>query len=413
MSSGFAYGQVKSLDRVVAIVDDDVIMKSQLDARVNEIIRAISSRGGELPPQDVLTKQVLDRLIIEDLQLQLADRYGIRVDDAELNQAVADVAERNGMSMEQFVATLKKDGLSLSSIREQVRREILLTRVRQRVIGEKVRITDQEVTNFLNSEIGKIQLSAEYYLASILVPVPQGSSYAVTQKAEQKARDIYAQLQNGADFAKLAISSSSGDTALEGGEIGWRQAPQLPPPFDQLVSGLNVGDFTQPVSTPGGFIILKVLDKRGGSSYMQDEISVRHILLKPTQVRSEAETKKLAGRLHDRIMAGEDFAQLAKNFSDDPGSAIHGGDLNWVDPNALVPEFRKVMSESAVGEISKPFKSSYGWHILQVQGRRSTDNSAEYRKQQATNIIYGRKYDQELQVWLQQLREEAYVEVKI
>lgn len=209
------------------------------------------------------------------------------------------------------------------------------------------------------------------------------------------------------------MTSSSGDKALEGGEIGWRRAPQLPPPFDQLINGLKEGDFTRPVSTPGGLIILKVLDKRGGATHLQDEISVRHILLKPSQVRSEEATKTLADKLYQRVMAGEDFASLAKKFSDDPASAIHGGSLNWVDPNALVPEFRKVMSETAVGDISQPFKTQYGWHILQVQGRRATDNSADYRKQQAMNVLYSRKYEQELQVWLQQLRDEAYVEIKL
>ncbi|MFD1261388.1 peptidylprolyl isomerase [Entomomonas asaccharolytica] len=411
--SGVASAQVKSLDRVIAIVDDDVIMKSQLDSRVQEVLQTVSKRGGDLPPQDVLVKQVLDRLIVEDLQIQLANRYGITADDDEVNQAVADVAKRNNLNMDQFQKVLLNEGLSLAALRDQIRREILINRVRQRVIGEKIRITDQEVKNFLNSEIGKAQLSEEYYLASILVPVSQGSSYAAIQKAEQKATDIYRQLENGADFAKLAMTSSSGDKALEGGEIGWRQAAQLPPPFDQLINGLKVGDFTQPVSTPGGLIILKVMDKRGGAAHLQDETSVRHILLKPSQIRSEEDTKKLADRLYQRIMAGEDFAQLAKSFSDDPGSAHRGGSLNWIDPNTLVPEFRNVMDGLPVGQISQPFKSRYGWHILQVEGRRSTDNSAEYRKQQAMNILYGRKYDQELQIWLQQLRDEAYVEIKL
>lgn len=413
LSTGLALAQVKSLDRVIAIVDDDVIMKSQLDNRINEIAQTIAKRGGQLPAHDVLVKQVLDRLIIEDLQLQLAARYGIAVDDNELNGAVAEVAKRNNLTSDQFRMAVQREGLAFDSIKEQIKNEIIISRVRQRVVGDRIRITDQEVTNFLNSEMGKMQLSEEYYLASILVPVPQGSSYAVTQKAEQKATEIYEQLEKGADFAKLAISSSSGDKALEGGEIGWRQAAQLPPPFDQLVRGLKAGDFTRPVSTPGGLIILKVLNKRGGSTHLQDEISVRHILLKPSQVRSEEASKVLADKLHQRLMAGEDFASLAKKFSDDPGSAIHGGSLNWVDPNALVPEFRKVMADTPVGQVSEPFKTQYGWHILEVQGRRSTDNSADYRKQQAMNILYGRKYEQELQLWLQQLRDEAYVEIKL
>lgn len=410
--TGAALAQVKSLDRVVVIVDEDVIMQSQLDSRMQEVMQTVGKRGGELPARDVLEKQVLDRLILEDLQVQLAHRYGIPADDDEVNAAVIEIAKNNGLNMSQFQQALKNEGLTLNELRNQVRRDMLISRVRQRAIGEKIHITDQEVQNFLNSEMGKLQLSEEYYLASILVPVRQGSSFAEVQKAEEKVLSIYKQLQNGADFHRLAMSTSGGDRALDGGDIGWRRAAQLPPPFDQMINGMKVGDFTQPVSTPGGLIILKVMNKRGGNKYLQDEISVRHILLKPSPLRSEEETKKAIERLSQRISNGEDFAQLAKKFSDDPSSAQRGGSLNWIEPNALVPEFRQVMEATPVGEISKPFQSRYGWHILQVEGRRSTDNTAEYRKQQAMNALYERKYEQELPIWLQQLRDDAYIEVK-
>src|SRR5690606_34940672 len=203
------------------------------------------------------------------------------------------------------------------------------------------------------------------------------------------------------------------ENALEGGEMGWRKAAQLPPPFDSMIRQLNPGEVTEPVRTPGGFIILKLIEKRGGETQVRDEVHVRHILIKPSEIRSEEETRRLVERLHQRIVAGEDFAELAKSFSEDPGSALNGGDLNWIDPEALVPEFREVMNNTASGELSKPFKSPYGWHVLQVMGRRATDSSVQFREQQAANLLRNRKYDEELQTWLRQIRDEAYVETKL
>jgi peptidyl-prolyl cis-trans isomerase SurA len=207
---------------------------------------------------------------------------------------------------------------------------------------------------------------------------------------------------------------SSSENALEGGDMGWRKAAQLPPPFDSLLGKMSVGDISQPIRTPGGFIILKVLEVRGGEqAQMRDEVHVRHILIKPSEIRSEAETQRLINNVYDRIKNGEDFATLAKNFSEDPGSALNGGDLGWVDPAAMVPEFRDVMNSSAQGELSKPFKSQYGWHILEVLGRRATDGTEQAREQQALNVLRNRKYDEALQTWLRQIRDEAYVEIKI
>ncbi|WP_369958633.1 peptidylprolyl isomerase [Pseudomonas benzenivorans] len=408
-----AQAEVKPLDRVVAIVDNDVIMQSQLDARVREVQQTIAKRGAAVPPENVLDDQVLERLIIENIQLQIGDRSGIRITDEELNQALGTIAQRNGMSLEQFRAALAKDGLSYADARDQVRREMIISRVRQRRVAERIQVTDQEVQNFLASDLGKLQLSEEFRLANILIPVPEAASPATIQAAERQAQDIYQQLQKGADFAQLAIARSASETALEGGEMGWRKAAQLPPPFDAMLGALSVGEVTEPMRTPGGFILLKLLEKRGGGTQVRDEVNVRHILIKPSEIRSEAEAKRLIERLHQRIRAGEDFAELAKSFSEDPGSALNGGSLNWIDPGVLVPEFREVMSNTASGELSKPFQSPYGWHVLQVMGRRATDSSAEFREQQALNLLRNRKYDEELQTWLRQIRDEAYVETKL
>ncbi len=408
-----AHAEVQSINRVVAIVDNDVIMQSQLDSRLREVQQTIAKRGAALPPEHVLSQQVLERLVIENIQLQIGDRSGIRITDEELNQAIGTIAQRNNMSVEQFRAALAQDGLSYDDARDQVRREMVISRVRQRRVAERIQVTDQEVQNFLASDLGKMQLSEEFRLANILIPVPESSSPETIQAADRQAQDIYQQLQQGADFAQLAIARSASETALEGGEMGWRKAAQMPPPFDGMISALSVGEVTEPMRTPGGFIILKLLEKRGGGSQVRDEVHVRHILIKPSEIRSEAETQRLAERLYERILAGEDFAELAKSFSEDPGSALNGGDLNWIDPNSLVPEFREVMAHTGSGELSKPFKSPYGWHVLQVMGRRATDSSGEFREQQALNVLRNRKYDEELQAWLRQIRDEAYVEIKL
>jgi len=408
-----AQAEVQPLDRVVAIVDNDVIMQSQLEQRLDEVRQNLAKRGGGLPPRDALAPQVLERLIVENLQLQMGERSGIRIGDEELNRAMATIAQRNNLSLEQFRAALARDGLSYDDAREQVRRELIISRVRQRRVAERIQVSPQEVQNFLASDLGKLQLSEEFRLANILIPLSEGASAQAIQDAERQAGELYAQLQRGADFAQLAAARSASENALEGGEIGWRKAAQLPPPFDGLVSQLPVGGVTEPVRTPGGYIILKLLEKRGGSVQVRDEVHVRHILIKPSEIRSETEARRLIERIHERIRNGEDFAELAKSFSEDPGSALNGGDLNWIDPNILVPEFREMMANPPAGELSPPFKSPFGWHVLEVLGRRATDSSTQVREQQALNVLRNRRYDEELQSWLRQIRDEAYVESKL
>ncbi|GGK02091.1 peptidylprolyl isomerase [Pseudomonas matsuisoli] len=410
--STLAHAQVQPLNRVIAIVDNDVVMQSQLDQRVREVQQTIARRDGSAPSPEALQAQVLDRLIVENIQLQLGERAGIRISDDELNQAMVTIAQRNNLSLDQFRQALSRDGLSYDQAREQVRREMIISRIRQRQVAERIQVSDQELQNFMASDLGRMHLSEDYRLANILIPVAEGASSTEIQNAEGRAQQVYAQLEQGADFGKLAIANSAGENAFEGGEIGWRKAAQLPAPFDSMVSSMSPGEVTQPIRTPGGFIMLKVLEKRGAGNQVRDEVHVRHILIKPSEIRSEAETQKLIDRLYQRIVSGEDFATLAKNFSEDPGSALNGGDLNWIDPNGLVPEFRQVMADTPAGELSKPFRSQFGWHILEVLGRRATDASDDARRQQALTLLRNRKYDEELQNWLRRIRDEAYVEIK-
>lgn len=404
---------VQPLDRVVAIVDNDVIMQSQLDQRVSEVQKSIAKQGGNQPSPGVLQQQVLDRLILENIQLQIGDRAGVRITDEELNQALETIAQRNNMNIDQLRMALQQDGLSFSAAREQIRREMIISRVRQRRVADRIDVSNQELKRFIASEHGKVQLSEEFHLANILLPLPEGSTAAVIEKAGKQAQQVYQQLQQGASFSDMAISMSRSESALEGGDMGWRKAAQLPPPFDNLIPSLATGQVTQPVRTPGGFIIIKLLEKRGGNNQLRDEVHVRHILIKPSEIRTDAEAQKLAERLYERIVAGENFAELAENFSEDPGSARNGGDLDWIDPSILVPEFQAVMKQTPSGQLSKPFKTGYGWHVLEVLGRRATDSSEQLREQQAMNILRNRKYDEELQGWLMEIRSEAYVEIKL
>ncbi|QJD59404.1 molecular chaperone SurA [Pseudomonas sp. gcc21] len=411
--SSSAAAQVVPLDRVAAIVDNDVVMLSQVEERMGAVRQQLNERDAQLPPEDALRRQVLDRLILESIQLQMGDRAGIRIDDASLNQTMQQLAQRNGVSLEQFRAALERDGISYQQAREQIRREMIINRVRQRRVAERIQVSDQEVRNFLSSEVGQYQTSADYRLAMIVLPVSESASESEVREKAELATELYNELRAGADFTTLAVSRSGGDTALEGGELGWRKAAQLPRPFAQAIGQLDIGEITQPLRSPSGFHILKLLEQRGGEGQLVDEYNVRHILIKPSEIRTESEAAQLAQRLYERVQAGESFANLARSFSEDPGSALNGGSLNWVTADAMVPEFGEVMARTPVNQVSRPFESQFGWHILEVLDKRSVDMTQDMRKQQAANMLRNRKFEEELQTWLLEIRDEAYIEIKI
>ncbi len=408
-----AQAQVQPLDRVAAIVENDVVMMSQVESRIAEVRQQLSARGEPLPPDSVLRDQVLDRLILESIQLQMAERAGMQIDEASLNQTMEQLAQRNNVSLSQFRAALERDGISYNEAREQIRREMLINRVRQRRVAERIQVTDQEVRNFLSSEVGRYQTSADYRLAMIVLPLSENADSAETQRRARQAQAIHEELQGGADFGRVAARRSASDSSLESGELGWRKAAQLPGPFADAIANLDIGGVTQPMRSPAGFHIMKLLERRGGDNQMVTEFNVRHILIKPNEIRSEEDTAQLAQRLYQRIQNGESFAKLARSFSEDPGTALNGGSLNWVTPDTMVPEFRDVMTTIPEGQVSRPFQTQFGWHILQVEGQRNVDMTDDMRKQQATNLLQNRKYEQELQTWLLEIRDEAYVEKKI
>ncbi|MCL5042017.1 MAG: peptidylprolyl isomerase [Gammaproteobacteria bacterium] len=408
-----AQAQVVPLDRVAAIVDNDVVMLSQVQQRMDNVRRQAAEQGSPMPPDDVLQQQVLDRLILESIQLQMGDRAGIRIDDNTLNQTMQQLAQRNNVSLEEFRAALEQDGISYTEAREQIRREMIINRVRQRRVAERIQVSDQEVRNFLNSELGRSELAEEFRLAMIILPLGEYASREEEARVTALADELYNELQAGADFAGLALSRSGGDTALEGGELGWRKAAQLPGPFARAISDLDVGEVTRPLRSPSGVHILKLLEQRGGDGQLIDEYQVRHILIRPSEIRSEAETAQLIQRLYERIENGESFANLARSFSEDPGSALSGGSMGWTTADSVVPEFAEVMTTLPQGQVSRPIETQYGWHILEVTDQRRVDMTEEMREQQATNLLQNRKFDEELQSWLLEIREDAFIEIKI
>jgi len=284
--------------------------------------------------------------------------------------------------------------------------------VQQSNVNRRISVSDQEVQNFLDSELGQQEIQAEFQLRNILIALPDGASPQMIQQAEEKSRDLYQQLQEGADFAELALAVSNAPNALQGGELGWRRESELPEPLAAAIGKLSPGQISQPVRTPGGFHILKVEDKRGGKVQLVNQVKVRHILLTPNEIRSPEQTRRLIDELYRRLQDGEPFDELARRYSDDAASGSQGGDLGWTQNGQMVPEFEQVMNSTDKGEISEPFQSRFGWHILQVQERRKKDISDQVRESEARQAIYRRKFDAELQNWLREIRDEAFVEFK-
>lgn len=401
-----------SLDRVIAIVNDDIIMQSELEARENMILRRLARSNSAQPPAEALRKQVLNRLIIDRIQMQLADERGIRVSDNELNAALNRIAGQSGLSLAQFRETLIAEGQDYAKVRNQIRQELLITETQRQLVNSRINVSQQEIDNFLSSDQGKLAASQSYNLSLILVAVPPQADATTIQQAAETAAEISTELQNGADFAELALERSAGNNALKGGQLGWKKAAELPPAFAQALQSLEKGQVTAPIRTPNGFHILKVNDTQQGNVQMVDQTEVRHILLKPTEIRSKAQTLREIKSLYNRLALGEPFAELAKEFSDDPGSGAEGGALGWAQPGQMVPEFEEVMRKTPVGEVSIPFETRFGWHILQVTDRRQQDLGEEMLINQARASIRERKFNEELQNWLREIRAKAYIELK-
>ena len=338
---------------------------------------------------------------------------GVVVDDETLTNAVRDYAAQNSMNIDQFIVALGEEGISYRGFRDQVRRQLTLDRVQREVVNRRVYVTEQDIDELLASPFFAEQISDEYRIGHILLPVEQGASGPALQAVRTRADALVAELRDGADFAALAVEHSAAPTALEGGDLGWRKASRLPSLFAEEVLELAVGDVAEPLRDGSGLHIVQLLDKRGASQQTSSETLVRHILLEPSAIRTDDETRAAVEDLRARILAGEDFAALAIEHSEDPGSALVGGDLGWSTADGFVREFQEAMAGTAEGELSPAFKTEFGWHVLQVQGRREQDASDEARRDYAVRVLHAQRFDDSLQEWLKEIRDEAFVEERM
>ncbi|HEX4869179.1 MAG TPA: peptidylprolyl isomerase [Moraxellaceae bacterium] len=405
--------EVVPLDRVAVVVDDSVILQSEIDKRIADVRYQFAQRKAALPPEDILRQQVTEQLILENLQLNLANRAGIRMDDKEVNAALQDIAQQNGLTLAAFQQKLDATpGTSYAEVREQVKRELVINRLRSRRMQDRIRITDQDVQNFLRSPSGQAELATEYRLGHILFALPDEATPKDIAAAEARVKKAQDELAGGRDWAQVAATYSAAETALKGGDLGWRKAAQLPELFAASAEKMKVNEVAGPFRTPGGFHLIRLIGKRGVDDVKVPQWQTRHILIKPTEILSSDDARQKLEEIRARLLAGASFADLARTYSDDPGSARAGGDLGWVSPGDMVPEFDAMMRRTPVNQVSELFQSPYGWHLLQVTGTREQDMSDRYRSNVARQALYERQYDDELSSWLRELRNDAFVEFR-
>jgi peptidyl-prolyl cis-trans isomerase SurA len=401
------------LDRIAAIVNEGLVLKSELDAQMDAVAKRLQEQKVELPSQSVLKQQVLDRLILQEIQSQHAKRVGLTVSDEQLNSALQEIASRNKIPFDQLPTALATQGVDYKQYREGMRKEITLSTLRQRDVIAHINVSPRELEQFLTRQ----QTSAandEFNVSHILLSLPEAATPQQLQEITQKAQDLAARASKGEDFGQLAIANSNSQTALDGGQLGWRKGTQLPQFILDLVTRLKPGDVSEPVRTPSGFHIVKLNERRSGEApVIINQIHVRHILMKTNELDDDETVRQKLSKLRDRILKGEDFAGIASTSSTDPGSAPDGGDLGWSGPGTFVPEFDKAIADLKVDEISEPFKTRYGWHIVQMLGTRTYDSTDDVRRQRAFAAIRESKADEETELWLRRLRDEAFVEIKM
>jgi len=403
-----------AINSIVAIVNDDIITQQELESELNTIKTQISQQQSRIPPDDILKKQVLDRLILTNLQLHMAQQFLISVDDESLNQAIEGIAEKNGMDLGQFRRALEANGLDFGDYREHMRNEIVISRLQQRMVMRKINVTDQEINDFLANQELRDRSGEEYKLQHILFVVPEAASASKIQEVKAKAERVLAKLKSGGDFTQLAMANSDGQQALEGGDLGWRKLQEIPSIFADLITKMKIGDISEIIRSPSGFHIIKLAEKRENApQHVVEQTLVRHILIRTDNLVSSDEALAKIKNLKIRIDAGEDFAKIATTHSEDKGSAGDGGSLGWVSPGTMVKEFEETMDNLKPGEVSNPVKTRYGWHLVKVEDRRKYNNTEEYLKNRARDSIQRQKLGPALDNWLRQIRDEAFVEVRL
>ncbi len=401
------------LDRIVAVINDDVIMRSELVGKISAVTAQMQEQNIPLPPQPILEKQVLDRLIMTKLQIQMAQNTGIRVDDETLNRTINNIARENELSLNQFREILEQDGFGYEAFRKEIRDEILISRLQQRQVDNRVMVTDREINNYLSNQEHQGETDIEFHIAHILIAIPEGASTNQVTRARETAEKALGELQDGADFANMAATYSDGQQALDGGDLGWRKAGQVPTLFADFISDMEIGDLSDIIKSPSGYHIIKLLDKRSSEQVVVTQTQARHILIRPDELTTPEDALRRLQQLRMRIEGGDDFAELAKAHSADTVSAADGGSLGWVNPGDLVPEFENVMNSLEPGATSQPFQSQFGFHIVQVLDRREHDSTEDIKRARAREAIRRRKLEEARTDWLRQMRDEAYVEYRL
>ncbi|MDO9213411.1 MAG: peptidylprolyl isomerase [Methylococcales bacterium] len=405
-------GYAETIDRIVAVVEDDVILEGELEREVSTIRARMTESKAQLPPETVLRKQVLEKMIIDKLQRQLAEKAGVSVSEEMLNSSAADIAQRNNMSLEQFRTELENSGIPYSSFLDNMRNEIVINQIRAKEIGSRIKVSDSEVEHYMETEEKAGDEATQYHLGHILIAVKESASSSEIQKAQTKADNLVKKLRKGQDFAQAAINESEDGNALKGGDLGWRGINDVP---SQLVDGvrkMRLDEISDPIRSSGGFHIIKMLGKKSDvDNHVISTTKVRHILIKTNELMDDAEAKKRILELKARITDGDDFATLARTHSDDKGSALKGGELGWVEPGSLVKPFEEAMNKLTPNQISEPVQSQFGWHLIQVLDRKDKDNASEHKKNLVREAIRKRKIEEETELWLRRLRDEAYIEI--
>jgi peptidyl-prolyl cis-trans isomerase SurA len=403
------------LDRIAAVVNEGVVLSSELDEQVEAITERLQGQKLELPPQNVLRQQVLERLVLQEIQMQRANRAGLKVPDETLNNALQEVAQRNGMTLSQLPEALNQQGIDYAGYREAMRRELTLNLLRQRDVLQRIAVTPREIDQYIDRQTKRPAELGEYNISHILIAVPQAASPEQLEEADRKAKDVYQRAKGGEDFAKLAVQYSNSQTALDGGSLGWRKGAELPTILTDVVARLKPGEVSEPLRAPTGYHIVKLNEMRSADKQViVDQVHARHILMRPNELQDDATVRQKLATAREKIQSGaEPFEVLAKSLSEDPGSASEGGDLGWSGPGTFVPEFEQTIAKLKDNEISEPFRSQYGWHIVQVLGRRKFDSTDELKRKRVAEEIRASKADEETELWLRRLRDEAYVEYKL
>jgi peptidyl-prolyl cis-trans isomerase SurA len=408
--SSLALAAPQKLDSIVAVINDSILTRHELDARMSDFKRQMADNKVSLPDEEILRRQVLERMIVDEIQMQLAKLQGIHIDDLGLNRVLENMARSNKTTLENMRNILQQQGVSYETFREQTRRDLMIREVQKRMVYERIQISDQEINQFLEQQ-KQTNSNEKYHLAHILIATPENATPEDIRAAFDQAGKALAHLQSGESFRDVALRFSQGQQALDGGDLGWRSAAELPPLFIEAAKNLKKGEVSSPLRSASGFHLIQLIEKQN-EKVVIDQTHARHILLRSDMVTTDEQIMKTLQSIKHRLDKGEDFATLAAEFSQDPGSKNNGGDLGWAGSGQFVPQFEKVMNSLKEGQISEPFRSPFGWHILQVLERRQQDNTEQQQRDRADQSLRERKADEELQLWLRRIRDEAYVEYR-